>query len=346
VEALRRVFRALEDRRISVRGEVLGLAGNLDALRVNRRYLERDLNRVWSRERVRAVESAEAADGPETRQQGELVREIRRAMGHARGPVHVIDLHTASADTPPFVILGDTLRNREFGRGFPLPVVLGLEEHILGTLMEWATGLGHLGIAIEAGQHGDPRSVDRHEAAIWISLVLADSVAPGDVPDLEAHRAILERAAAGIPRLVEVFHRHPLPPEGGFRMRPGFSNFDRVPRGHLLAEQNGREVRSPVRGRVFLPLYQEQGEEGFFLARPVNRVWLAMSAWLRRIGAPRLAHHLPGVSRHPELANTLVVNTSVARFFTRKLFHLLGYRITSQVGRRLTVAERDRAEPE
>ena len=340
VEALHRVFRILEDRRIAVRGEIVGLVGNLQALELNRRYLSRDLNRVWSRARVAEMDEG-IEDGPECREQVELLVRLRGSMSHARGPVHVVDLHTASGDTPPFVILGDTLLNREFGRGFPLPVVLGLEEHIRGTLMEWATGLGHLGLAIEAGQHGDPRSVDRHEGAIWVSLELAGAVEPGNIPDLQGHRALLERASGGIPRLVEVFHRHAIAPGESFRMREGFRNFDPVRKGAPLAEHLGRGIVAKAKGRMFLPLYQAQGEDGFFLARPVNAVWLAVSAWMRRVGLQRLAPFLPGVSRHPELRNTLIVNTAIARFFTRKLFHLLGYRVEGLEGRRLTVRERD-----
>jgi succinylglutamate desuccinylase len=340
LEALRRVFRQIEDRRIAVHGEIVGLAGNLQALELKRRYLTRDLNRVWARARVAEVDAG-TPDSPEFREQAELLVRLRGAMSHARGPVHVIDLHTASSDTAPFVILGDTLRNREFGRGFPLPVVLGLEEHIRGTLMEWVTGLGHLGLAIEGGQHADPRSIDRHEAAIWVSLELAGSIEPVHIPDLAGHRVLLERASAGIPRLVEVFHRHAIAPGESFRMREGFRNFDPVSRGATLAEHLGRSVQARNRGRMFLPLYQSQGEDGFFLARPVNGVWLAVSAWMRGIGLPRIAPWLPGVSRHPELRNTLVVNTAIARFFARKLFHLLGYRVEGVEGRELTVRERD-----
>ncbi|MCA9753033.1 MAG: succinylglutamate desuccinylase/aspartoacylase family protein [Gemmatimonadetes bacterium] len=342
VIALRRVFRDLEKRQIAVRGEVVGLAGHLEALARNQRYLERDLNRVWSRRRVEEVESGQAPDGPETREQTDLLVRIRRAIEHARGEVNVIDLHTASADTPPFVILGDTLRNREFGRGFPMPVVLGLEEHILGTLMEWVTGLGHLGLAIEAGRHEDPRSVDRHEAAIWISLVLSNAVSSSDVPDFAGHLHRLERASSEIPSLVEVFHRHAIDSGETFVMRPGFKNFDRVRAGAPLATHDGREVTAERDARIFLPLYQKQGQEGYFLARPVDPVWLAVSAFVRRLGLPRIVHWLPGVARHPELRNALVVNTRIARFFAPKLFHLLGYRLESLEGRKLTVRERDR----
>lgn len=344
VVALQRVFRTLEERRVPIAGQVVGLAGNLEGLRQRRRFVDEDMNRVWSTERMAALDAGTLEDSSEAREQVELVAAIRKALRFARGPVFVLDLHTASADTPPFLVLGDTLRNREFARGFPLPIVLGLEEHIPGTLMEWMTELGHLGIAVEAGSHEDPRSVERHEAAIWAGLALAGSFDGKDPFGIVADsREQLERMSADIPRILEIFYRHALAEDDHFRMRPGFVNFDPVPKRAKLADFRHEELKSHAAGRIFLPLYQEQGEDGFFLARPVNAIWLAVSAFLRRIGAPALAPYLPGVSVHPERKNTLVVNTRIARFFTRRIFHLLGYRLDGVEGTKLTVQRRDPA---
>ena len=47
VEALKRVFATIASTRVRVRGELVGLAGNLAALARNRRYIESDLNRRW-----------------------------------------------------------------------------------------------------------------------------------------------------------------------------------------------------------------------------------------------------------------------------------------------------------
>jgi succinylglutamate desuccinylase len=110
-------------------------------------------------------------------------------------------------------------------------------------------------------------------------------------------------------------------------MHPGFGNFQLVRRGDVLATDARGPVRSPGSFRLFLPLYQGLGDDGFFLARPVDAVWLFVSRVLRRLGAPALAPLLPGVSRHPEVANTLLVDTRIARFLAPEVFHLLGYRV-------------------
>jgi succinylglutamate desuccinylase len=334
VLALERVFARLEEHAIVPRGSVLGLSGNLQALAAGRRYLSRDLNRMWSRaevERLRAAAAATASAGdgaaPEDQELRELLRHLEAAFVEAKGPVTVVDLHSASSRTAPFVVLGDTLHNRRFGRRFPTPVILGLEEQLVGTLMEYVTGLGHTALAIEGGQNEDPRSVDHHEAAIWLALVHARSLARDQVRDLEQHRRVIASTRQGVPRLLEILHRHEIRPGDEFVMRPGYRNFQPVRKGEELAKDRHGPVRSPGDYVLFLPLYQGLGSDGFFLSRAVSPVWLVVSGALRRLRVSMLAPFLPGVRRHPELADTLLVDTRVARFLVPELFHLLGYRV-------------------
>jgi succinylglutamate desuccinylase len=56
VLALRRVFRTLHDRTPPFNGHIVGIAGNIGALKAGRRFLKRDLNRGWS---PRGMERAE-----------------------------------------------------------------------------------------------------------------------------------------------------------------------------------------------------------------------------------------------------------------------------------------------
>lgn len=326
VRALRRVFDGLLAERLSIRGEFAGLVGNVAALRDGRRHTDEDMNRMWGADRVdERGRSREASSSSEVREQGELIRELNRLLEHATGEVLVLDFHTASSDTPPFTVLGDTLRNREFARRFPLPIVLGLEEHILGTLMEHMSERGHIGVAVEGGRHDDPAAVDHLESAAWLALACAGCLDRKDIPNADLHEARLRRAVVGIPAVLEIIHRHEAAPD--FRMKPGLQNFQPVRRGEALATEDGRTVPAPRAGRVFLPRYQPTGNDGFFMARPVNPVWLALSARLRRTSLPALTMRLPGVRRHVRKKNSLEVRGRLARRLTRKVFHLLGFRV-------------------
>ena len=120
-------------------------------------------------------------------------------------------------------------------------------------------------MGVEGGQHDDPASVDNLESVLWIALVRAGCIDPDDLPDLDAHRQRLVAARADLPRVLEVRHRHAIGPEDGFRMEPGFVNFQPVRRGQLLATSRNGPVLAGETARVLMPLYQGQGDDGFFL---------------------------------------------------------------------------------
>ncbi|MHC4781283.1 MAG: succinylglutamate desuccinylase/aspartoacylase family protein [Planctomycetota bacterium] len=344
IVALQRVFRKIEVERMSIRGEMVGLAGNLQALAAGKRYLERDLNRVWTAERIERLlaEDAQGNEAAEDREQRELLAALHRTLEYSRGEVVVLDLHTASSETVPFLILADTLHNRNWARRFPCPIVLGLEEQLEGTLGDYLTRIGHLSVALEGGRHADPTSVNNLEAAVWIAIASAGLLSPSRIPRYDDHKRLLQRAGRGIPRYLEIRARHEVQPNDGFAMRAGFRNFDSVREGDELATDQGGSVRARANARIFLPKYQGLGTDGFFLARPVPRIWLALSSCIRRLGVPALAHRLPGVSRHPERRDTLVVNPRVARFLVREIFHLLGFRVESPEVREWVVSQRTR----
>jgi succinylglutamate desuccinylase len=280
----------------------------------------------------------------EDREQRELLTAVLAEIKTAPGPVHFVDLHTSSADGPPFVTVGDTLRNRAFALALGLPVVLGLEEQVEGALLEYVNNLGHVTAGVEAGRHDAPSSVDRHESVLWLALAAAGLLRPEDVPDLAGHRRRLAEAAPGVPPVLEVRHRHPVRPEDRFVMTPGLRNFDPVPARFELARDRRGPVVARRRCRVLLPLYQAQGDDGFFLVFPVRPFWLRLSGWLRRAGFPRLVAALPGVRAVPERLGEYRVDTRIARFFPLQILHLLGFRKLRRDGRWLTVSRR-REEP-
>jgi succinylglutamate desuccinylase len=342
LRAIARVFQRIEESRLVLKGELVGLAGNLPAIAAGRRFVDRDFNRAWTFEEAAAARerSPSADEGVEDAQLRELLEAIDHWIGGARGPVVVIDLHTTSSRSIPFLVYSDTLVNRDFARAFPLPGILGVEEQLGGTMTDYLTTHGHAAIVVEGGGHDDLASTECHEAAIWLALVHAGAVSAADVPDYRRHRQRLAEVGRGIPPILETFHRHEIRPGDDFRMVPGFRNFQTVERGTLLATSRHGEIRAPFATRLFMPLYQPLGDDGFFFARPVNRLWLAVSAWLRRLGVPKLAPLLPGVRPHPERPRTFVVDRRIARFFAPQLFHLFGFRVSHPETGRMTAEHR------
>ncbi len=342
VRALRRVIRALEPRKRELRGDFVGLVGNRAALARGRRFLERDLNRAWTAERVDRLRERgpDPAGGPEEREQHELLTALDRLVEEARGPVSVLDLHTTSGLGGPFSTVADTLRNRALALHLPVPLILGLEELVDGTLLDYLDRRGLVTVLFEGGQHEEARAVDRCEDAVWIAVAAVGLLAESRLPRVAEARKRLSRETRRLPKVLEMRYRQPIEECSEFRMRPGYRNFQPVTAGEILARENGDPVRAPEDGRVLMPLYQEQGEDGFFMVREFRPMWLHVSALLRRLGVGRFAHWLPGVRRDPERPGVLVVDRRVARGVALQLFHLLGYRRHHEEGDVLVVVRR------
>lgn len=265
VHAARRVLAHLEALRGSMRGEFVALAGNVKALREGRRYLARDLNRGWTDAALAALQHP--TDDPEDDEQRALCEAIEAVVARARGDVHLVDLHSTSAPGVPFVIFGDTERQRRFVFELPVPLLLGLAAHIDGTLSEYWRHRGMVTLAIEGGQHDDPRAVDNLAAALWVSLAAAGNLAPSNAPEVEASKRLLDACRGALPRVIEVLSRKAITADDRFVMEPGFANLAPAREGQLLARDRGGEIRAPHDGVVILPLYQSQGSDGYFWGR-------------------------------------------------------------------------------
>ncbi|MDH4070770.1 MAG: succinylglutamate desuccinylase/aspartoacylase family protein, partial [Ignavibacteria bacterium] len=132
VVAVGRVLEQLRTHQIPLRGRVVALQGNMQALQSGRRFIRHDLNRIWTTERIELLRTL--TDGSslldEERELFELLGIIEGLLDGETIPPILTDLHSTSGDAPPFSIISDTLQNRKVAFSIPVPVVLGLEEAI------------------------------------------------------------------------------------------------------------------------------------------------------------------------------------------------------------------------
>lgn len=342
VAAIGRVLRRLDG--LPLRGELVGLAGNLRAMAAGRRYVDRDLNRRWTGEHIARIVNAGADEASEDRETVELLQVIVPLIRAAREPIVFLDLHSTSGPARPFSCMADVLRNRRIALALPIPVVLGLEEVLEGSMLGYFCDLGHVGVAVEGGQHDDPATVDCLESALLLMLVAAGALAEGDVPELREHYARLAARAAGLPAVCEIRHRHVVrPKDEPFVMEPGFENFQPLRKGQVVAHDAHGPVRAHSGGLMMLPRYQGQGDDGYFVAGVVSRAALTVSAALRALQLDRLVPLLPGVSRHPERVDHFVADPRVARVAVTQVFHLFGYRHMRAHGESLVFSRRSPA---
>lgn len=341
VHAVRRVLKALESRGTRLKGRFVALAGNVTALNHGRRFVDRDLNRAWTATRLAELRSGPVGAGSvEDREQVELLAEIERVIGSARDAMFALDLHTTSGPGGIFSAFTDALPHRAFAAGFPIPMIFGLEELVDGTLLNLLSEHGVVALTVETGQHDEPKAVDRAESAVWLALVSSGVLAHEDAPDLEAQHRRLGRDSTAIPRALEMRYKRDVEDGDGFRMHPGYRNFQAVREGEVVANDADGEVALSEAGRLLMPLYQEQGEDGFFLVREFSPFWMGVSSTMRRLGMARAAVWLPGVSRVPGTIDEVEVDRGVARFYARQLFHLLGFRQLEQRGQTLVMRRR------
>ena len=341
VEGLRRVLAGLAPRAGLMRGDFVALAGNRAALALGRRYVDRDLNRAWSDERIDRLRGGNGVGvSAEDREQMELLEAIEAVVEDARGPVYFLDLHTTSGFGGPFTTFGDTLANRELAAHIPVPMILGLEELVDGTLLAFLGGHGIVGVAYESGQHDEPRAVDRAEAAIWLAVAAVGLMEANRLPEATVGWKLLAHDSGHLPRAMEMTYRRDIGPLDSFVMEPGFQNFQRVKAGQVVAHDVHGPVRIERDARILMPLYQKQGDDGYFLIREFSPFWLRASYVLRSLKVDRWIDRLPGVSLDPDMPDAVVVNKRVARWGAQQLFHLLGFRKHEDAGTRLVMRRR------
>lgn len=270
VAATKRVIAQLERMECDFHGRLITLLGNPDAFTANLRYLDCDLNRLWSDPIPK-----DQLVGKE----GEIITRLRNSfltlVNNARqvGPVYVLDLHTASGESPPFMGVANIACSIDFAQHFPLPCFRGLEERgIDGLFYVYSSQAGIPTVMVEGGQHSAPSSVDNLEASIWTALLATGCLDKNEALTKVATsaRAQLQGLSADLPDCFEIFHINTIKLEDKFCMRPGFKSFQPVSKGEYLASDRSGKILSPADGMIFLPLYQTQGTDGFFLIRETN----------------------------------------------------------------------------
>lgn len=327
LDAIRRVLAKLAEAELPLRGKLVGFAGNLAALSCRQRYVDRDLNRDWNDDDIhRLLDADPGVYTVEDHQQRALVDLFDGFEQESTGPMVHLDLHSTSGDSAPFVCMADTLRNRRIALAMPVPVLFGLEEAIDGTLNSFLTERGHTALALEGGQHDHPDTTLNHESALWMALVAAGNLDQADVPAYSVHRDRLADAAAAIPRYLEIQHRHSIDPEDQFKMRPGFASFCPVYRGELLAEDRAGPLASPFSGLMLMPLYQSQGDDGYFLARPMSRVRLYLSTVVRTLRLDWTLYLVRGLRRHPDHDDRWIISPKANHAAMTKLLAVFGFR--------------------
>ncbi len=343
-EVLQRVFAQIEEHSIPVSGTLVGILGNVTACEQSVRFVDSDLNRMWTDENLEFVRSAtrEECATVEGRELWDLVRIVDALLEEDQSglPPVFIDLHTASAPSAPFAIIQNTLDQQPLFRGLPIPLLSGLQERLDGLLLQRVIALGGRALALEAGPHLGDESVRKLEAALWTILAKAGTIDPDAIPGATEKRIYLEGLSKGIPPVVEVFHRHEVAVRSQFSMtNADYQTFDHVEAGEVVARDRGRSVAAPRDCRIVMPLYQEIGEDGFFFGVDRSRFYLTFSEFCRRCRLEWILSLIPSVRRELEAGDAWRVDRA-GRRWVREVLRFFGYRDHVEISEDTIVAKR------
>ena len=278
IHALTSVFQQLKHFKIPFCGHFIGLTGNMRALRQKKRFIDVDLNRQWHKEKTDLIYQTpvQQLKTSEEFEQKELLGIFYKYQKKYKDyfsnkSTILLDLHTFSAEKGgAYSIATKNGASQQWASQLNVPTIVGLESVIKGTTMHFFNDFDMTAFCFEAGQHDDPIAVDRMEAAIWLTLCNIGCIKKHDVPNYDLHYSCLHTVGQYLPKVVEFAYRHAIVPSDNFVMKQGYTNFMHVKKGEVLAEDKNGSVCSPVDGMILMPLYQKQGEDGFFIVKKIK----------------------------------------------------------------------------
>lgn len=197
------------------------------------RYLDEDLNRVWS---------AATLDGPRRSGELERARAIRPLIERAD---YLLDLHSMQTFSPPLALTGVTGKGRRLAAamGFPGCVVADAGHRNGARMRDFGAFADpespRIAVLVECGQHWANSSIAVAIATCRQFLAALDMVEPelldrlGPAPEPGAQRVVEVTEAVTVA-------------DGRFRFADDFHGLEVIPRaGTLIAYDGARPIRTP-----------------------------------------------------------------------------------------------------
>jgi succinylglutamate desuccinylase len=257
-------------------GRIVGIRGNLAAIKAGKRFIVKDLNRQFTPENINRIR--QAADDSQLDSEDLELRAIldlvdEQIANFQADKVVVLDMHTTTAFGGIFSIATDDPESQRIAVELHAPVIRGLINGIQGTTLHHFNkdnyDVDMVAVTFESGQHNEELSINRAIAAITNCLRSVGCVSAEDVEN--RHDKILIEYSRGLPKIADLLYCHSITAADDFCMKPGYKNFQKVQEGELLANDCNGEIRSRNDGRILMPLYQKQGEDGFFIIKTIER---------------------------------------------------------------------------
>ena len=274
VTAAANVINNLKTHSKDLKGSIVGLKGNLKAISEYKRYIDYDLNRIWRKEFIDKLNDPDHV--PKYHEETEL-KELYKAIHDVINTlkpekVFFLDLHNTSSPKGTFAVSFSQKIQAKLRDNLKVPIIMGMEKVLKGTLIEYIENLGYHGIAFEGGDLNANTSGQILESGIWIILNTMGFIDKDKIPKYNAHRTFLNSLVNSFPLMNELLYVHKVNDNKDFKMNPGYLNFQEIKKGDILAKNKDGEIIAPYSGILLMPLYQSQGQEGFYIIKDLNKV--------------------------------------------------------------------------
>lgn len=279
IQALELMFKMLEVEPITnpnfnYKGKLVGIRGNLRALYAEQRFIVKDLNRQFTPENITRIQNSpyQALDS-EDKEVKELLETVEKEINnYPTNKIVFLDIHTTTAYGGIFAISTDDPESLQIAVELHAPVITGMLNGIRGTSLHHFCkenyGDHTVAVVFEAGQHNEPLSINRSIAAITNCMRTIGSVRMEDVEN--RHDELLIEYSKNLPKVARLLRVHQIKTGDNFEMIPNYKNFQPVRKGDVLASDKNGLIKADEDCMVVMPLYQKQGEDGFFLVKEID----------------------------------------------------------------------------
>lgn len=261
VHALKQLLPTLDQSNFC--GKIVGVIGNLAAFEQKQRFIDKDMNRFF----VDGYLNEEHDNVSEWCEARGLLDAIDTEIANypEATALNLLDMHSMSGDGVPFCCFPHTDANEKLAHLLPVPAIADIVEYLPGTLTEYLSSRFDTTMVLECGQHDAPETIVTGKAGMLAYLNVTGACLGSE--QLDSALAHLNKHCHGLSSVfTRVNFRYHIEHSGYFEMQPGYTNLQPVSEKQLLAYDKEEPVFATVSGRMVLPCYQKQGDDGFFLA--------------------------------------------------------------------------------
>lgn len=269
VDAAQNIFKMLDGIQPKINGRLILLRANLPALGQNVRYVDEDMNRLWFPAIVDQVRNTPEAkiESSERRQMKQLLALLDDIERGTDGPIILADIHTFSAEGNMFSITNTDPRQRKLLSNLHVPMVFGIEKSLRGTALAYYQQQDFISFGLEGGQHENELTEYNITASLLLLLHAVGCIEKQYVAKIKEFERHLKDHTKHLPVETELVYQHIIESGDDFRMRPGYTNFQRIKKGEWLASDRDGKIIAQIDGYILMPLYQDQGDDGFFIIK-------------------------------------------------------------------------------